>query len=125
MRKIAFGIAAAAAIASTPVLAGTATGTVQVSLNVSSSCSVIAQPLDFGGTNSFAANIDSSSATTIKCTPNANYSVVINNGLNAVGSQRKLLSTSSSATVNYDLYADPARSVVWNPTAPVTGSGTG
>ena len=66
MRKIALGIAAAAALASTPAFAaGTATGTVDVSLNVSSSCAVTAQPLDFGTTNSFSAAIDSSSAIVV------------------------------------------------------------
>lgn len=125
MRKIAFGIAAAAAIASTPALAGTATGTVEVSLNVSSACAVTAQPLDFGTTNSFSANIDTSSATTVKCTPGAGYTVLVSNGSNAVGTQRKLKSTTSASTVNYDLYSDASRSTVWTPTAGVTGTGTG
>ena len=126
MRKIAFGIAAAAAIASTPALAGTATGTVQVSLNVSSACSVTAQPLDFGTTNSFAANIDTSSATTVKCTPTAPYTVFVSYGANAgATTQRKLLSTTSSATVNYDIYSDSSRTAAWSPTAVKTGVGDG
>lgn len=126
MRKIAFGIAAAAAIASTPAMAGTATGDVLVSLKVSSACSVTAQPLDFGTVNSFAANIDSSSATTVKCTPQAAYSVVINYGLNAgTTTQRKLLSTTTAATVNYDLYSDSTRSTTWTPTSGKTGVGDG
>lgn len=126
MRKIALGIAAAAAIASTPALAGTATGTVQVSLNVSSACSVTAQPLDFGTTNSFAANIDTSSATTVKCTPTAPYTVFVSYGANAgATTQRKLLSTTSSATVNYDIYSDSSRTAAWSPTAGKTGVGDG
>ena len=126
MRKIAFGIAAAAAIASTPALAGTATGTVQVSLNVSSACSVTAQPLDFGTTNSFAANIDTSSATTVKCTPTAPYTVFVSYGANAgATTQRKLLSTTSSATVTYDIYSDSSRTAAWSPTAGKTGVGDG
>ena len=126
MRKIAFGITAAAAIASTPALAGTATGTVQVSLNVSSACSVTAQPLDFGTTNSFAANIDTSSATTVKCTPTAPYTVFVSYGANAgATTQRKLLSTTSSATVNYDIYSDSSRTAAWSPTAGKTGVGDG
>ncbi len=48
-----------------------------VSLNVSSACSVTAQPLDFGTTNSFAAAIDTTSATTVKCTPLAAYTVFV------------------------------------------------
>jgi spore coat protein U-like protein len=126
MRKIAFGIAAAAAIASTPALAGTATGTVQVSLNVSSACSVTAQPLDFGTTNSFATVIDSSSATTVKCTPTAPYTVYVSYGANAGSTtQRKLLSTTTTATVNYDIYSDAAHSAAWSPTSGKTGVGDG
>jgi len=126
MRKIALGIAAAAAIASTPALAGTATGTVQVSLNVSSACSVTAQPLDFGTTNSFAAHIDTSPATTVKCTPTAPYTVFVSYGANAgATTQRKLLSTTSSATVNYDIYSDSSRTAAWSPTAGKTGVGDG
>jgi spore coat protein U-like protein len=126
MRKIALGIAAAAAIASTPALAGTATGTVQVSLNVSSACSVTAQPLDFGTTNSFAANIDTSSATTVKCTPTAPYTVFVSYGANAgATTQRKLLSTTTTATVNYDIYSDSSRTAAWSPTAGKTGVGDG
>ena len=126
MRKIAFGIAAAAAIASTPALAGTATGTVQVSLNVSSACSVTAQPLDFGTTNSFAANIDTSSATTVKCTPTAPYTVYVSYGANAgATTQRKLLSTTTTATVNYDIFSDASRTAAWTPTSGKTGVGDG
>ena len=125
MRKLAFGIAAAAALLSTPALAGTATGTVQVSLNVSSSCSVTAQPLDFGTTNSFAVAIDTSSATTVKCTPLAPYSVFVSYGANAAGTQRQLLSTTSAAVVKYDVYSDAGRTTAWTPTVGTTGVGDG
>jgi spore coat protein U-like protein len=127
MRKIAFGIAAAAAIASTPAFAaGTATGTVDVSLSVSSACSVTAQPLDFGTTNAFATAIDTSSATMVKCTPLAAYTVFVSYGANAgAGTQRKLKSTTTAATVNYDIYSDASRTTAWSPTVGVTGVGTG
>jgi spore coat protein U-like protein len=126
MRKIVIGIAAAAAIGSTPALAGTATGTVQVSLNVSSACSVTAQPLDFGTTNSFAANNDTSSATTVKCTPSAPYTVFVSYGANAgATTQRKLASTTTSAKVNYDLYSDASRTAPWTPSSGKTGVGDG
>ncbi|WP_165938356.1 MULTISPECIES: spore coat U domain-containing protein [Bacteria] len=126
MRKIAFGIAAVAAVVSAPALAGTATGTVQVSLNVSSSCSVTAQPLDFGTTNSFATAIDSSSATTVKCTPLAPYSVFVSYGANANGTQRQLASTTDATkVVKYDVYSDASRSTAWTPTVGTTGVGDG
>lgn len=126
MRKLAFGIAAVAALVSTPALAGTATGTVQVSLNVSSSCSVTAQPLDFGTTNSFAVAIDTTSATTVKCTPLAPYSVFVSYGSHAAGTQRQLQSTTSPTTfVKYDVYSDASRTAAWTPTVGTTGVGDG
>ena len=124
MRKIALGIAAAAALASTPALAGQATGTVQVSLNVSSSCSVSTQPLDFGTTNSFAANNDASTTATVKCTPLAQYEVLLDYGTNASGTQRRLKSA-AGGFVTYALFSDAARSIPWTPLAGVPGVGDG
>jgi spore coat protein U-like protein len=127
MRKLALGVAAIAAIASTPALAGTATGTVQVSLNVSAACSVTAEPLSFGTVSAFDTAIDASSPSTVKCTPNAAYTVYLDYGVNAgVGTQRKLKSTTSLATVNYNLYSDSTRLLPWGGTlAGVTGVGNG
>jgi len=128
MRKIAFGIAAVAAIASTPALAaGTATGTVDVTLKVSSACSVTAQPLDFGTVSAFDSAVDSSSATTVKCTPGAPYEVFVNYGVNAgTGTQRKLLSTSTTATVNYNVFSDAGRTAAWGGAlSGVTATGDG
>src|SRR5690349_18889215 len=124
MRKIAFGIAAVAAIVSTPAFAaGTATGTVDVSLNVSSACAVTAQPLAFGTTSSFATAIDSSSATTVKCTPQAAYTVFVSYGNNAASGTQRKLKSAAGAFVNYDIYSDAGRTLAWSPTAGVTGTG--
>lgn len=127
MRKIAIGVAAIVATVSTPALAGTATGTVDVSLSVSSACSVTAEPLAFGTVSAFDTAIDASSPTSVKCTPNASYTVYLDYGVNAgVGTQRKLKSTTSATTVTYNLYSDSARTEVWGGAlAGVTGSGSG
>jgi spore coat protein U-like protein len=124
MRKIALGVAAAVAIVSTPALAGQATGTVQVSLNVSSSCSVSTQPLDFGTTDSFTTSNDAISATTVKCTPLAEYEVLVDYGTNASGTQRRLKSA-AGGFVNYALFTDAGRTQPWTPLAGATGTGDG
>ena len=36
-----------------------------------------------------------------------------------------MASTTTAATVNYDLYSDASRSTVWTPTSGVTGTGNG
>lgn len=128
MRKIALAFAAAAAVASTPALAaGTASGDVLVTLSVSSSCSVTAQPLDFGTVSSFATAVDATSSTTVKCTPGAPYEVFLDYGDNAAGgTQRKLNSASASASVNYNLYSNSARTTAWGgAVSGITGTGTG
>lgn len=126
MRKIAIGVAAIAATVSTPALAGTATGTVEVSLTVSSACSVTAEPLAFGTVSAFDNDIDASSPTTVKCTPGAPYTVYLDYGLNPTGTQRKLKSTTSATTVSYDLYSDSGRTAVWGGVlAGITGTGDG
>lgn len=126
MRKIAIGVAALAATVSAPALAGTATGTVEVTLTVSAACSVTAEPLAFGTVSAFDANIDASSPTTVKCTPGAPYTVALDNGLNHGGTtQRKLKSTTSATTVNYNLFTDSARSTAWGGATMLTNTGNG
>jgi spore coat protein U-like protein len=126
MRKIAIGVAALVATVSTPALAGTATGTVEVSLTVSSACSVTAEPLSFGTVTALDTAIDASSPSTVKCTPGASYTVALDYGLNSgATTQRKLLSTSSAATVDYLLYSNAARTAAWGGATMVTGTGNG
>jgi spore coat protein U-like protein len=126
MRKFVIGVAALAATVSTPALAGTATGTVDVSLTVSAACSVTAEPLAFGTVSSFDAAVDASSPSTVKCTPNASYTVALDYGLNSASTtQRKLKSTTSATTVNYNLYSDAAHLSAWGGATAVTGTGNG
>lgn len=126
MRKIAIGVAALAATVSTPALAGTATGTVEVTLTVSSACSVTAEPLAFGTVSAFDSAIDASSPTTVRCTPGAPYTVALDYGLNAgATTQRKLRSTTSATTVDYNLFTDAARSSAWGGASLLTGTGNG
>lgn len=129
MRKIVVSLAVAAGLASSPALAAGATGqqttgTVQVSLNVSTACSVTAEPLSFGSVTSLAGQ-SASSPTTVQCTPGAAYIVTVDLGKNAgATAQRKLKSTTGTATVDYGIYSDSGNSTAW-PTAGVTGTGTG
>lgn len=125
MRKIAIVLAASAAVVATPALAQTATGTVEVSLNVSSACSVTAQPLSFGSVTALDANIDASSPTTVKCTPNAAYTVNVGYGANAGATTQRKLKSAAGDVVNYELYSDASRTTAWTPTAGVTGTGNG
>jgi spore coat protein U-like protein len=129
MRKFAIILAGAAAVAATPALAAGATGqttnnTVDVSLNVNTSCAVTTKSMDFGTLTSVTGGSTATSATTVKCTPGAAYTVYVDNGKNSGGtSQRKLASTSVTDTVNYNVYKSDG-TTAW-PTAGVTGTGDG
>ncbi|QSB45073.1 SCPU domain-containing protein [Altererythrobacter sp. FM1] len=125
MRKIAIVLAASAAVVATPALAQTATGTVEVSLNVSSACSVTAEPLSFGSVTALDAAIDASSPTTVKCTPNANYTVNVGYGSNAGAGTVRKLKSSAGDEVSYALYTDATRTTEWTPTSGRTGVGNG
>ena len=126
MRKIVFAAAAVAAVASTPAIAaGTATGTVAVSLNVSSSCSVTAEPLNFGSVSALDTAITACSPTTVKCTPGAAYEMFLDYGKNAGATTQRALKSAAGDTINYNLFSDSARANAWGGTTGVTGTGTG
>ncbi|MBH2964617.1 MULTISPECIES: spore coat protein U domain-containing protein, partial [Serratia] len=85
------------------------------------------------GTYSSLANVITASATGsggtgtlgLNCTTGTNYTVALDNGLNASGSQRRMAS-GVPAYISYNLYQDSAHAVPWNSTTGVlTGTGTG
>jgi spore coat protein U-like protein len=129
MRKFAIILAGAAAVAASPALAAGATvqttnNTVDVTLNVNTACSVTTKSMSFGTLTSVTGGATASSATTVKCTPGAAYTVYVDNGKNSGGTtQRKLASVSSTDTVNYNVYQSDGTTVF--PTAGVTGTGNG
>lgn len=75
-------------------------------------CSVSATALAFGSYNPFsAAANDSTGSLTITCTVSGtSYTVALSSG---AGSYSQRLLTSAGHTLNYNLYSDTARSVIW------------
>jgi spore coat protein U-like protein len=108
MRKIAFGIAAAAAVAATPAVAGTATNTLPVEVNVINSCTIAATPMNFGSPTAIGtANIDRTSTVSLVCTNGAAYDVAMDPGLNAAGSQRRMSDGGGTPVyIPYAIYRD-------------------
>lgn len=109
--------------------ASTATNSFQVTLKITGACTLTANPLDFGTNNgAITANIDAQSTLVANCTSGAPYSIGLDNGTGsgATASSRVMTNTSSSsATVNYSLYAASARTTVWDnncTTLPGTGA---
>ncbi|WP_366519499.1 Csu type fimbrial protein [Serratia nevei] len=126
----------------TPAVDGTIQGTVGVTITIGAGCVVTGGNSsgitnNFGsisfGTYSSLANVITASATGsggtgtlgLNCTTGTNYTVALDNGLNASGSQRRMAS-SVPAYISYNLYQDSANSIPWNNTTGVlTGTGTG
>ena len=124
MRKLALALAALGAVASTPVLAATATNTMPVSVNVINSCTVAASPMAFGAPTAIGgANIDTTSSITLQCTNGASYDVALDNGLNATSGQRYMSNGAATPVkVPYNVYSDSSRSVAWGATSGAGGN---
>ena len=127
MRKIAFGIAAAAAVAATPALAGTATNTLPVEVNVINSCTIAATPMNFGSPTAIGtSNVDRTSTVSLQCTNGANYDVAMDPGLNASGTQRRMSNGAATPVfVPYAIYRDTTYTAAAEWTAAVGGTVSG
>lgn len=98
--------------------AGTATANLTVQITITASCTINAATLDFGsnpGTTLVAANVDASTTVSVTCTNGSPYSIGMDNGTNASGSQRRM--RSGSNFLNYNLYVDAARTNAWTTAA--------
>lgn len=97
----------------------TPTYSVSVPFSVSArymvSCTVSATTLDFGTQGVLDSDVDSTSAVTVTCTNGASYSVGLNEGTTSGGTTttRKMVGQTSSATINYQMFQDAARTDNW------------
>jgi spore coat protein U-like protein len=82
-------------------------------VNPLSSCTLSAAPLIFMIPVPTNANVDSTSAITIKCPPNTAFTIDIDTGLYPNGINRRVYNAVANAYINYDVYKDPPRSAVW------------
>ncbi|MCZ8184737.1 MAG: spore coat U domain-containing protein [Beijerinckiaceae bacterium] len=109
--------------------AATATGTLNLSITIQASCTVVsATAINFGSMATIAANVDQTSTLTVNCSSTTPYNVGlgVGGGSGATVATRKM--TSGSDVVNYTLYRDASRTQVWGETIgtdTVTGTGTG
>ena len=103
------------------------TTTFGVSATVQATCVISATAMGFGTYTGLAAT--STSSVSVTCTNTTAYNVALNAGTSsgATVTTRKMTGP-SSATLNYSLYQDSARSVNWGVTTgtdTVTGTGNG
>ncbi|MGI4775469.1 MAG: Csu type fimbrial protein [Janthinobacterium lividum] len=126
---------AGSAICSNNVLASTTSTTFTVTASVAAACTVAASNLAFGNFTA-TADVLGTSTITATCTNGAAYNIglSIGNGSGATTSNRVMTAAvgSTSYLLNYNLYTDSARSVIWAPATSSTvvtgtngGTGTG
>lgn len=97
----------------------TATAPSGCTMNITS-----ASNMDFGTTTSLTNDLNSSSAIQLECPSNTQWQLGLSNGVNAVGTTRRMRNQSSY--VRYELYQDTARTKRWGNTANAdTYTGTG
>ncbi|WP_126174703.1 Csu type fimbrial protein [Tsuneonella rigui] len=110
----AIGIAGGLMAAGTPALAGQATNTVDAKVTVVSGCSLQTSDLMFVAPNPLIGLIiDSSTNLTVKCTPNTDYSIDIDDGAQPQATNKRRMISAGGATIPYNVYFNAARTAVW------------
>lgn len=123
LRSMLAAVAVALFAASTTASAQTAT--FQVSASVTKTCTIAANPIDFGSYDPVGANdtnpADQTGTVTIRCTRGTAYSVALGQGDNFSGGRRMQLGASGEFLA-YELFSDASRTAVWDAAAPVAGT---
>lgn len=116
-KRVKLSLAAVLMLAGSAVYAATETTTFTVQMTIQASCTIIsASTLDFGSQAVLVANVDQTSTIDVQCTDTTPYDIGLNAGTGAGASVAVRKMTGGAATIDYTLYMDAARSVVWGET---------
>ena len=120
-------LAAGLIAATTGAFAATVTTTFQVQASVNALCSISAVNLTFPAVDPLSSQTDGATTVTVNCTKNSPYTVGLTAGTTTGATIAQRLMANGADTMNYNLYTDAARSIVWGNTAaaPTWVSGTG
>jgi len=84
--------------------------------------------LSFATSSALTSNVDATGAISVQCTNTTPYSISLDNGTSASGSQRRMYSAATGKYINYNLYTDSARTMGWaastSASSCTSGSGT-
>lgn len=102
------------------------TGTIGVQLSVNATCTVgTSTGITFSGAYTGVTAVNGSGSISVTCTKDTAYSVTLDAGSNADGTQRRMGDMDKSDFLTYNLYSDSNRSSAWAPTTAVNGTGSG
>lgn len=108
--------------------AGSDTDSFQVTATVLASCDVVASTLAFGNYDPVAAsNLDAETTFSVVCTNGTPYNVgmSLGSGAGAAMSERRMTRSGGTQTLDYTLYQDSNRSILWGNTGTDRLAGTG
>jgi len=109
------------AVSSAPTTLGTMTSRLVINPN----CSITANALDFGSVTG-TGSVTASSNLSATCTLNAAYAIALDGGtVNGDVNARRLKLDAGAETIEYQLYRDSARTLIWGDTPGMTVAGTG
>ena len=109
---------------SCPVGGSTSQFGFHVTGTVITNCNVNGGTLDFGTASFLASNIDATATVTVQCTNTTPYSLGLDYGAHATGSQRRVAAGGGNY-INYGLYTDSGRSSAWVGTTSATSCTSG
>lgn len=117
------------ALAPAAMAAGTATATLNVTLDLQNTCGITATPVSFGTRTTLENDIDSTGSVTVTCTSTGGtYTITFNRGTTPTGTiAQRQMRHSGGDTINYNLYTSAARTTVLgdgnNDTGTLSGTG--
>jgi len=94
--------------------AGSATGSLGVSVTVNNNCTISTLPVTFGGYDPLSGTAADSTggSVTITCTKGATTTIGLDNGANASSGQRRM-KDGTTDYLNYFLFSDTGRTTAW------------
>ncbi len=99
--------------------AATATATMPINVSVSANCTITTTAVTFAtaydpvGTNA-STNLDGTGNIQVTCTKGAGTSIALNLGANANVNQPRMKGPGAADFLNYMLYSDTGRTVLWS-----------
>ncbi len=106
----------------------TRTATFLVSLTLTSDCQISTNPLNFGSSGVLQAAINQTATLNVTCSSSTPYNIGLDAGSVTGSTVAARLLANGSTTVQFQMYQDTARSIVWGNTIgtnTLTGTGTG
>ena len=125
-----FLIASAAVLTVSPAAAATTSSTLNVDATVTANCTVSTSAIDFGDVDPLSgSNVDGTGGITVTCTSGTGWTATAGVGTGSGASFASRRMADGSNLLNYNLYTNAGRTIVWGDdsgsTDPLTGTGNG